>query len=73
MRLHELLTGRDGVGLEDMERAAERHQEHGRGRLIRRHPSALEAAKKQGAELEAVDTLTELGGVGSASWTRARS
>ena len=60
IRLHEVLSAARGVGLDDMERLQNDIKSMAAVRLIAGIPQALEAAKKQGAELEALDTLTEL-------------
>ena len=60
IRLHEALAAAKGVGLEDMARLQNDVKSLAAARLVAGIAPALEAAKKQGAELEAVDTLTEL-------------
>ena len=60
IRLHEALAAAKGVGLEDMARLQNDVKSLAAARLVAGIAPALEAAKKQGAEQEAVDTLTEL-------------
>jgi penicillin amidase len=59
-RLHEVLASARGVGLEDMAHLQNDLKSVAAARLIAGIAPALEAAKKQGTELEALDTLTEL-------------
>lgn len=59
-RLHEALAQARGVGLDDMARLQNDVKSVAAARIVAGIASALEAAKKQGAELEALDTLTEL-------------
>lgn len=64
-RLHEVLAAANGVGLDEMARLQNDMTSVAAAAVIAGIAPALEAAKQQGAEREALETLTEL-----AAWDR---